>query len=440
MSKLLTYTIGGQKIGIDIKSWNAAMLSGNTAFITIPNTGSTPTNYTDISSIIYWGQFGNAAGLTDAQVKQELTNLITLTPTPEEVIVLQEWGIYVDTSFISGQTGTFWGDFRVEGKLWVETIRRVKQEANISYVRVDQSLPVTGVNGIAGLAILNPTGATTGYTSLDKIPVYYLGVNRDGVLVAGWSGNTQPIGGSAVWGGITGTLSSQTDLQNALNAKLTTTTFNTYSANTLTNINTRVLNTTFNTYTGTTAPARYALKTAAITGATNIGNGSGLGLYTSVSANKLQLKSLNAGTNVTLASTATGITISAAATAAAIVYSGVTSNGNTTTTSTTDVLMTGMQILNVPTGTYLVSHGTSLSHSTASATITTSIYVGGSLVTNSELTWQRGGSQAAVISNHGYSNFVITLASPATVQIRWRTPSATATSNTNRYLTLLRVK
>ena len=56
--RLLTYTIGGQKIGIDIKTWDDSMLSGNTAFIAFPDTGGLPANYVDISSVDYWDQFG----------------------------------------------------------------------------------------------------------------------------------------------------------------------------------------------------------------------------------------------------------------------------------------------------------------------------------------------------------------------------------------------
>ena len=47
--------------------------------------------------------------------------------------------------------------------------------------------------------------------------------------------------------------------------------------------------TDFTTYSGTTAPATYASKASAITGATNLGTGTTI--YTSVSANKIQLKS-----------------------------------------------------------------------------------------------------------------------------------------------------
>ena len=119
--------------------------------------------------------------------------------------------------------------------------------------------------------------------------------------------------------------------------------------------------------------------------------------------------------------------------------SATTSTGDITTTSTTDVLMTGMQFTNVPAGTYLLSQGTTLRHNQSNQTIYTNIYVGGTAVTNSELRWNRGGSQGDIATNHGYSNFLITLATTATVDIRWRTTAGTATSYDNRYLTLLKV-
>jgi len=318
--KLLVYTIGGQQIGFDIQTWNEAMLSGNTAFMAIADTGSTPTNYVDVSSIVNWDRFGSLTTLTDAEIKNEITKLITPTPTPEEIAILEEWGIFIDTSFLSGQTGTFRGDFRVEGKLWVETIRRVKQETNQMMVRVDQTSGLGGSN-IAGMQILNPTGATTGYTTVDDIPYYIVGVDKDGVLVAGWSGDTQPVmRGSA--GGMT--------------------TYNTKSA------------------------------------------------------------------------------------------------GGATTASPTDVLMTGAQLTSVPAGQYFLNFGTSLSHSSNGSQTFTTIYVGGAAVAGSEQEWRRGTAQGDVATTHNYAGFPITLASTATVEIRWRTTSATATS-TNRYISLIKV-
>jgi len=94
---------------------------------------------------------------------------------------------------------------------------------------------------------------------------------------------------AAIWGNISGTLSNQTDLQNALNAKLNVSSFNTYSGTTvpntyynktqinsysgttLTNINSRLLTSSFNSYTGTTVPNTYYNKTQinSYTGITN---------------------------------------------------------------------------------------------------------------------------------------------------------------------------
>lgn len=118
-----------------------------------------------------------------------------------------------------------------------------------------------------------------------------------------------------------------------------------------------------------------------------------------------------------------------------ITYLNAVVAGAITTTSATDTLMTGMRITNVPAGTYLLSFGTTLSHSAGGALIYTSIYVGGTQQTASEMSWMR--PNQAVITTHNYSNFVITLATTQTVEIRWRTTTATATAR-NRYLTLLK--
>jgi hypothetical protein len=214
--KLLGYTINGQTIGTDITSWDDAMLSGNTAFIAIADTGSTPTDYVDISSIVNWDGYGGTT-LPELEVKNEITKLVTDTPTPEEIIILLDWGIYIDTTLLEGESGKFVGDYRIEGKLWVETIRRVKQEANQMIIRVDQDSGLGGGN-IAGLTILNPTGATTGATTGDTGAYYIIGVNKDGVLVAGWSGDTQPV----VRGSSSGVYGAEYQLASAL-AETTTT-------------------------------------------------------------------------------------------------------------------------------------------------------------------------------------------------------------------------
>ena len=313
--KLLAYTIQGQTIGIDIGVWDDAMLSGNTAFMAIADTGSTPTDYVDISSIVNWDAFGSNTTLTDIELRIEITKLVTLDPTPEEIEILINWGILIDTDIISGQTGTFWGNFRVEGTLWVETIRRVKQEARTAYYGLDQLTPLGGSeNNLSGLELYNITD--TGNTT-----AYVIGVNKNGQFRVGTTGNTQPI------------------------------------------------------MTGTSAP---------------------------------------------------------------MVTYNTTSSGGATTTSATDVLMTGAQLTGVPAGNYFLSFGTSLQHSSNGAQTFTTIYVGGAAVAGSEQEWRRGTAQGDVATTHNYAGFPITLASTANVEIRWRTSSATATS-TNRYISLIKV-
>ena len=112
--------------------------------------------------------------------------------------------------------------------------------------------------------------------------------------------------------------------------------------------------------------------------------------------------------------------------------------GATTTTSPTDVLMTGMQLTSVPAGNYFLSFGTSFNHSSNGSSIVTTIYVGGSPVANSSQTWARGNAQGDVYGTHNYVGFPITVASTANVEIRWQTDNSTATS-TNRYMSLIKV-
>jgi hypothetical protein len=123
----------------------------------------------------------------------------------------------LDVSTITGNSGTFQGDYRINGKLWVETIRRVKQETNQMIIRVEQENALGGGN-IAGMIILDPTGSTTGWTTGDTMPYYIVGVDKDGVLVAGWSGDTQPV----VRGSSSGVYGAEFQIASAL-AETTTT-------------------------------------------------------------------------------------------------------------------------------------------------------------------------------------------------------------------------
>jgi len=112
-------------------------------------------------------------------------------------------------------------------------------------------------------------------------------------------------------------------------------------------------------------------------------------------------------------------------------------SGGLSTTSATDVLMTSLQFTNVQTGEYLANFGTSLSHNSTNSNIWISIYVNGTQVVASERIWQRGGVQANIIAGVDLAGFPLTITTTSTVEIRWRTDAATATS-TNRHFTLLR--
>ena len=452
--KLLAYTINGQTIGIDIEVWNDTILSGNTAFLAIEDGGTIPTDYVDISSVSNWDNFGGSTTATTATIKEEIIKLIPNQPTAEEYQILEGYmnvGInqmtnidnnitlgtvltdgylsnITDTKFnisggaLSGAISGSSGQLDVAGKL------NVAGDANVAGL-----LETAGDLKVAG-TIDNPAlnNMVTGGTNLGTgEPIYHeaagptiqlksfiggtnvtLSSNADEITISA-SG-----GGTPVWGDITGTLSDQTDLQNALDAKLNTT--------------------LFSTYTGTTAPATFASKNDAITGATNVGTGEGL--YTGTTANELQVKSLVAGIDVILSSDANSITINATGggTGGTITTYSTIDGGGVTTTSPTDVLMDNMQINSVPAGNYFLSFGTSLNHSSNGASIDTTIYVDGNPVANSGQHWQRGNAQGNVYGTHNYSGFPITVDITSTVEIRWLTSAATATS-TNRYLSLIKV-
>lgn len=127
------------------------------------------------------------------------------------------------------------------------------------------------------------------------------------------------------------------------------------------------LNTTlFSTYTGTTAPATFAVKADAITGTTNVGTGEGL--YTGITANKLQFKTLIAGTDITLVPSADSITINASGGASIYgsEYQLASSLGVSTTTSTTPQTKVSLSTTILPAGTYKVSVGWIGKHASAS--------------------------------------------------------------------------
>lgn len=107
-----------------------------------------------------------------------------------------------------------------------------------------------------------------------------------------------------------------------------------------------------------------------------------------------------------------------------------------TTNFTTDTLMPGMELLNVATGSYLLSFGNSVNNDTNNSSITISIYINDVLVTGSPMQWTRDSGQSGVTTIHNFSNFPITLTTNSKVDVRWRVSAGNGTS-INRYLTLL---
>jgi len=80
--------------------------------------------------------------------------------------------------------------------------------------------------------------------------------------------------------------------------------------------------TTLQTFQTGHAHSQYALLTNAVTGATNLGSGNAL--YTSVSANKIQLKSISGGTGISISTTANQINI--CGTSSSVAWGNITGN------------------------------------------------------------------------------------------------------------------
>jgi len=233
--KLLAYTISGQTIGIDIGVWNDAMLSGNTAFMVIADTGSTPTDYVDISSTVYWGDFGGQTTLSDAEIKAEIVKLIPDVPTAEEYLLLEDYAnvglnsmtnilsgvtlgsvmgngtyltgvtdnkltvvdnqihdqlIFVDK--ITGTSATFLENLSVDGQFnmgYANQINTTQEQIKLRYNAI------AGVINFSGLAMMNADGSGNNFL---------MGVDDTGIMVGGWSGSTlQPIATGSTTGGST---------------------------------------------------------------------------------------------------------------------------------------------------------------------------------------------------------------------------------------------
>lgn len=112
-----------------------------------------------------------------------------------------------------------------------------------------------------------------------------------------------------------------------------------------------------------------------------------------------------------------------------------TATADTTTAGAADALMNGMQILAVPTGTYLVMFSTSVQHSSGNDDIFASLYVNGVQVGYSERAFSNDSANEG--STMAFEAIVV-IGAPVTVEVRWRTSAATATAH-QRALTLVRI-
>lgn len=117
----------------------------------------------------------------------------------------------------------------------------------------------------------------------------------------------------------------------------------------------------------------------------------------------------------------------------------VSFTSNVTTTSTTDVVFTGMTIT-PPAGTYLVLFSTWLTHSNGNDTITMSIYAGGVQKADSVRTAiPFVGALSAITQDMPLSiNGIVTVNGTQAIAIEWHTNAGTATAHTGT-LDILRI-
>lgn len=117
----------------------------------------------------------------------------------------------------------------------------------------------------------------------------------------------------------------------------------------------------------------------------------------------------------------------------------VSATSDTTTTSSTDVLMTTMTLTPVA-GKYFVSFSTTVDHSAQSVDVVVSIYVGGSLKTDSvrSVVPRFNGIGANSLSPSVCTNGIVTVNGTQAIEIRWKVASGTGTAH-QRTLDIIKV-
>lgn len=92
MKNLLAYQISGQTVGIDIQSWNVLDLNGNEPFRFIYTGETIPNGYTDISSLLNWGIYGESVlnyNNVRIQMRSLLPDTLTGLTEPEMEVVVK---------------------------------------------------------------------------------------------------------------------------------------------------------------------------------------------------------------------------------------------------------------------------------------------------------------------------------------------------------------
>jgi len=90
---LLAYQISGQTVGVDISSWSDVDLNGNKAFKIIRSGDTTPSGYTDISTIELWDRFGEVCANDYMCVRFEIRDMCRakswtgLTDTEKDIAI-----------------------------------------------------------------------------------------------------------------------------------------------------------------------------------------------------------------------------------------------------------------------------------------------------------------------------------------------------------------
>lgn len=167
-------------------------------------------------------------------------------------------------------------------------------------------------------------------------------------------------------------------------------------------------------------------------------------LFANIAHADVRNPSLFIGEVVTGGTPSTGLYIDAnnklASGSAPVTNAALKFTANITTTSTTDVVLTGMTTTPAA-GTYLVTFSTWLTHSNGNATVTMSIFAGGAQAASTARTTLPF-SGAVGSANNGLeagTNGIVTVNGSQAIALEWHTSTGTATAHAGE-LDIVRVQ